>query len=107
MEGASVCLYVELLHGKAADADSADATRFTRAPTRGFTAKQCGVRIDGAAATEASEVGSHRVTTRVKSPLADWTDPPKRGRRRENAGSSGRFGKAKAHRVGKSSVESR
>lgn len=63
MEGVSVCLYVELLHGKAADADSADVTRFTRAPMRGFTAKQCGVRIDGAVATETSEVGSHRVTT--------------------------------------------
>jgi hypothetical protein len=105
MEGVLVCLYVELLHGKAADADSADATRFTRAPMRGFTAKQCGVRIDGAAATEASEVGSHRVA--VGEELAvDWTDPPKRGRRRENAGSSGRLGKAKAHSVGKSSVES-
>jgi uncharacterized glyoxalase superfamily metalloenzyme YdcJ len=62
MKGVFVCLYVEFLHGKAADADSADATRFTRAPTRGFTAKQCGVRIEGAAATRTSEVGSHRVT---------------------------------------------
>jgi len=61
MEGVLVCLYVEFLHGKAADADSADATRFTRAPTRGLTAKQCGVRIEGAGATETSEVGSHRV----------------------------------------------
>jgi hypothetical protein len=50
------------------DADSADATRFTRAPTRGVTANQCGVRIEGAAATRTSEVGSHRVTFRVKSP---------------------------------------
>jgi hypothetical protein len=50
------------------DADSADETRFTRAPTRGVTANQCGVRIEGAAATRTSEVGSHRVTTRVKSP---------------------------------------
>lgn len=75
------------------DADSADETRFTRAPTRGLTANQCGVRIEGAAATRTSEVGSHRVTE-GEEPTADWTDPLKRGRRRENAGSSGRFGKA-------------
>lgn len=74
------------------DADSADETRFTRAPVRGVTAIQCGVRIEGAAATRTSEVGSHRVTV-GEEPAADWTDPPKRGQRRENAGSSGRFGK--------------
>lgn len=88
------------------DADSADETRFTRAPMRGPTANQCGVRIEGAAATGTSEVGSHRITA-GEEPAAGWTDPLKRGRRRENAGSSGQFGKAKAHRVGKSSVESR
>jgi len=82
------------------------ATRFARAPTRGVTAIQCGVRVEGAAATKTSEVGSHRVTA-GEEPAADWTDPPKRGQRRENAGSSGRFVKAKAHRVGKPSVESR
>jgi hypothetical protein len=49
---------------------------------RGLTAIQCGVRIEGAAATEASEVGSHRVTG-GEQPPADWTGPPKRGQRRE------------------------
>jgi hypothetical protein len=62
------------------------------APMRGITANQCGARVEGAAATKTSEVGSHRVTA-GEEPAADWTDPPKRGRRRENAGSSGRFGK--------------
>lgn len=59
---------------------------------RAKTATQCGGKIEGAAVTETSEVGSHRVTA-GEEPAADWTDPPKRGRRRENAGSSGRFGK--------------
>lgn len=33
MEGVSVCYSVGFLHGRPVDADSADATRFTRAPT--------------------------------------------------------------------------
>jgi len=94
VEGVSVCLFAHSLHGEWADADSADATRFTRAPMRGITAIQCGVRIEGAAATKTSEVGSHRVTA-GEEPAADWTDPPKRGQRRENAGSSGQFAKGK------------
>jgi len=96
MEGVSVCLFAHSLHGEWVDASSADVTRFTRAPMRGVTAIQCGVRIEGAAATKTSEVGSHRVTT-GEEPAADWTDPPKRGQRRENAGSSGRFGKGESH----------
>jgi hypothetical protein len=64
-------------------------------PRRGAkTATQCGGKIEGAAVTETSEVGSHRVTAGEEL-AADWTDPPKRGRRRENAGSSGRFGKGR------------
>jgi len=94
MEGVSVCLFIHSLHGEWVDADSADATRFTRAPTRGETTTQCGVCTEGAAATKTSEVGSHRVTA-GEEPAADWTDSPKRGQRRENAGSSGRFAKGK------------
>lgn len=43
MEGVSVCLFTHSLHGGWVDADSADATRFTRAPMRGCIANQCGV----------------------------------------------------------------
>lgn len=64
------------------DAGSAGATRFTRAPTRGLTANQCGVRVEGATATGTSEAGSHRITA-GEQPAAGWTGPPKRGRRRE------------------------
>lgn len=39
MEGVLVCLYAITLHGVEAEADSTDATRFTRAPTRGENRK--------------------------------------------------------------------
>jgi len=39
MEGVSVCLYVEFLHGKAADADSADATLVHTSSDEGLNRK--------------------------------------------------------------------
>lgn len=92
MEGVSVCLFVGLLHGSSANADSATRPRFTRAPTRGEP------QTNVACGSKARRRQRRQRLVRIESPTgeeptADWTDPPKRGRRRENAGSSGRFGR--------------